>query len=71
MMHLASNEFYENTRKIIADFQQRGFIFFVELVGEKNKIQDSLNLKKIRKLIGLDLTTKYSQNNNPILRNII
>ncbi len=71
MMHLASNEFYENTRKIIADFQQRDFIFFVELVAEKNKLVDSLNLRKIRKLSGLDLSLKYSQNNNPILRNII
>lgn len=71
MMHLASNEFYENTRKIIADFQQRDFIFFVELVAEKNKLVDTFNLRKIRKLTGLDLTLKYSQNNNPILRNII
>lgn len=71
MMHLATNEFYENTKKMVADFKQKDFVFFVEGVAESNKTIDTFNLKKIRKLVGLDLTIKYSQNNNPILKNII
>ena len=34
MAHLGKKEFYENTKKILADFQNKGFVVYVESVSE-------------------------------------
>jgi len=74
MAHLANSEFYENTRKIITDFQKKGFIFYIEntVAYDSNKlISDTLYLKKFRKISQIDLTRKYSQLSNPLMQKII
>ncbi len=74
MAHLANSEFYENTKKIITDFQKKGFIFYIEntVAYDSNKlISDTLYLKKFRKMSLIDLTNKYSQLSNPLMQKII
>ena len=65
MSHLAKEEFYLNTKKIITEYQQNGFMFYVETV--KNDKEDTLALKKFRKLMNLDLKIKFSNIDNSIL----
>jgi hypothetical protein len=73
MAHLAKKEFYDNSKLLIEDLQKKGFIFYIESVTDldnKSAIIDTLSVKKIRKLIDLDLTIRYSNSKNPYLQKI-
>jgi len=73
MSHLAKNEFYENTKLLIADLQAKGYIFYVESITElknKNIPIDTLSVKKLRKLTDLDLTIRFSNSKNPYLQKL-
>lgn len=73
MSHLAKNEFYDNTKLLIADLQEKGYIFYVESITElknKNIPIDTFSLKKLRKLTDLDLTIRFSNSKNPYLQKL-
>jgi|GEM_PF-1488615 len=76
MMHLAKSEYYEAAKKILDTFNKQGYVFYVESVSENTtdstvKVElDSIRMKKIRKIIRLDLG-KYSETDNEILKKLI
>lgn len=65
MAHLAKKEFYESTTKTVASYKNKGFVFYVENVA--TEIDDTIALKKFRKLTSIDLKIKYSNVDNPYL----
>ncbi len=74
MAHLAKQGFYDNTKKIIENLQTEGFVFYVESVkglDPQNQINDTISLKKLRKLTNVDLGMKYSMSQNVLLQKII
>jgi uncharacterized protein YbaP (TraB family) len=74
MAHLGNKEFYDNAKTILTDFQNRGFVCYLESVrglGEDRIGIDTLYAKKFRKLTGLNITEKYSQLSNPIMQQLI
>ena len=73
MAHLATKDFYDNTKLLVGDLQAKGFVFYVEAINDftnKNKSIDTISLKKLRKILDTDLSIKYSQSDNPYFQKI-
>ena len=69
MSHMGKKIFYDNTKKIIDSLKNDGYTFFVESVSNRvgdSIVTDTTYAKKLRKIIGLDITISYDQINNVI-----
>ena len=81
MRHLGKKEFYESAEKTIKEYQDKGFVFYLEGINKIDSsnfsndnpryIKDTLSHKKIRRILGIDLANKYSEIDNPILDNLV
>ncbi|MEO5966993.1 MAG: hypothetical protein ABIP69_01930 [Ferruginibacter sp.] len=67
MTHLAKRKFYKNAKIAITDLESKGFITYVESVSiiiDNESIIDTVYAKKVRKIVGLDITISYDKIKN-------
>jgi hypothetical protein len=63
MVHLAKKEYYENAKLMIDSFTKEGYVVYGEYVkfignySNKPTKEDTIDLKKLRKIIGFDIST--------------
>jgi hypothetical protein len=62
MVHIAKKEYYENAKLTIDSFAKQGYVIYGEYVkyignyGNGPTKEDTIDLKKIRKLMGFDIS---------------
>ena len=74
IMHLGKKEYYDNVKIKITNFQNEGYTFYVEGASSfenGKKTIDTISLKKMRKITGLDFSIKYSQMTNDIFKKMV
>ena len=74
MKHLGKQAFYANVKFKVKEFEDKGFISYVESINyldTTKRINDTMALKKLRFLTSMDFTIKYSMVDNPILKTMI
>lgn len=75
MMHLAKKEFYNNVAENVNKYQDQGYIMYLE--GTPDTINgvkvhfDTTAIKKLRKILGNDLSRSYSEHQNSEVQKII
>lgn len=74
MKHIGTKKYYKNCSIVINNYKQNEYAFYVETIQPyKDDIpyQDSTAQKKIRKILGVDLTISYAEMNDTIMKLLV